>query len=222
MIFKKFLYAIGRDWGSRVTGGASVPLTILAFFANTPTQRIVWAVFALACFGYASFRIWGAEYRRAESAEAKLTVSPRPWVAIDGYEGVYAEDVETGEEYLVETLRIVNRGDAPAISIEIPPIQFTNRTARLLAPLPTLGPGDSVETRIINLRYVLEGIQEKTPKVIGRSWSVRIPLTIGYRDPKHAHWETKHAVLYNVMGISFGIVHPNEPQEWSVGVNGEA
>ena len=220
MIFKKFLYAIGRDWGSLVTGSASVPLVIVAFFANTPTQRVVWAIFALVCFGYASFRVWAAEYRRAESAEGKLAAIPRPWVAVDGYEGFYAEDSETGEEHLVETLRVVNRGDAPAVSIDIPSIQFTNRTARLLTPLPTLGPGESIETRIMNLRYVLEAVKAKTPTVQGQSWSAHLPLTIGYRDPNHAYWETKQVIIYTVMGIRFSILHPNEPQESSVGVNG--
>jgi hypothetical protein len=220
MIFKKFLYAIGRDWGSLVTGGASLPLIILAFFANTPTQRVVWAVFAIACFGYASFRIWAAEYRRAETAESKLADIPRPWVVVDGYESFYAEGAETGEEHLVETLRVVNRGDAPAVSIDIPTVQFTNRTARLLTPLPTLGPGESIETRILNLRYVMEAAKAKTPTVQGQSWSARLPLTIAYRDPSHAHWETRQEIIYTVMGISFGILHSTEPQESSMDVNG--
>jgi hypothetical protein len=222
MIFKKFLSAILRDWGSRVTGVASVPLTIAAFWANTPTQRILWAAFALACFGYASFRIWVAEYRRAETAEAKLKSNPHPWVAVDDYDGVYEEDAGTGKEALFETLRIVNRGDAPAVNIEISPIQFTNRTARLLTSLQTLAPGESTNAQIINLRYILEGVQTKTPKVIGRSWSVRIPLTVKYRDLNHTQWETKHAVLYNATGISFSIVNPNEPLEWSPGIDGKA
>lgn len=215
MIFLKFFYAVGRDWGAIVTGVACVPLTVLAFWADTPIQRIVWTIFALACFIMASFRVWVSEYRRAESAEARLNSKPRPWVTIDGYEGVYAEDAETGEEHLVETLNIVNRGGASAVSIEMPPIELFGRTARLLVPLPTLGPGESTEARILNLKYVLDGIQEKVPKVRGRSWSVRIPLIIEYRDPNHYRWETAHAISYNVMGISFGIAHPNEPQEWT-------
>jgi len=222
MIFKKFLYAIVRHWSSLVTGGLSVPVTILAFFTNTPTLRTLWAVFALACFGYTSFRVWVEEYRRAESAEGKLATIPRPWVVVDGYEGVYTEDAETGEEYLVENLRIVNRGNAPAVSVDIPSIQFTNRTARLLTPLPTLGPGESIETQILNLRYVMEAVKAKTPTIQGQSWSAGLPLTIGYRDPNHAHWETKQVIIYTVMGISFSILHPYEPQESSVGVNGAA
>ena len=207
--------AVCRDWGALVTGVASVPLTVLAFWADTPTHRIAWSIFALACFFMASFRVWVTEYRRAESAEARLTGKSRPWVTIDGYEGVYAEDGGTGEEYLVETLRVVNMGGASAVSIEIPPIQLLGRTGRLLVPLPTLGPGESTEARILNLKYVLDGVKEKVPKVRGTPWSVRIPLTVHYRDASHDRWETDHVISYSVKGISFSIVHPNEPQEWT-------
>jgi hypothetical protein len=217
MMFREFLYAIWRDWGSLITGGASVPLIVLAFFANTPTQKAVWAVFAIACFGYASFRVWAAEYCRAETAEGKLITLPRPWVVIDGYESSWAEDAETREEYLIETLHIVNRGDVAAVSIAIPSIKSYNRTARLLSPLPTLGPGESTETRILNLRHVMEAVKMNTPTVLGQSWSARLNLTITYRDPSHAHWETTQEVVYTVMGISFGILHSAEPRESRMG-----
>ena len=215
MIVRKFFYAISRDWGSLVTGIASIPLTLLAFWANTPIQRIAWILFALTCFTIASFRIWVAEYRRAERAKTQLTDQPRPWVTIDGCEGVYAEDDQTGEECLVETLHIVNRGGASAVSIEMPPIQLIGRTARLLHPLPTLGPGQSTDAQIINLQHVLRGVCDKVPKVKGRPRSVRIPLTVEYRDLNHGRWTTDHAITYNVMGISFGIAHSNEPEEWT-------
>lgn len=145
----------------------------------------------------------------------RLTSQPRPWVTIDGYKGVYEEDDETGEEYLVETLHIVNRGDASAVNIVIPPIHLLDRKARLLNPLPTLGPGESIDARILYLRYVLERVNKEVPKVMGRPWSVRIPLTVEYRDLNHRRWATDHAITFNVMGISISIVHPNEPEEWT-------
>lgn len=219
MIFKKFLYAIVRHWSSLVTGGLSVPITILALFANTPTLRTLWAIFALACFGYTSFRVWADEYRRAEIAESKLATSrPRPWVVVDGYEGVYTEDSETGEEYLAETVRFVNRGGAAAVSIESPSIKFGNRTASFFRALPTLGPGESVETQILNLRHVMEAVKTATPTIQGQSWSAHLPLTIEYRDTNHARWVTNQAIVFTVRGISFSILYENEPQESSIGV----
>jgi hypothetical protein len=213
MIFKKFLYAIAHHWSSLVTGGLSIPITILALFTETPTLRALWAIFALACFGYTSFRVWADEYRRAESAEGKLATIPRPWVVVDGYEGFYAEAAETGQEHLAETVRIVNRGDATAVSIDMPSVQFGNRSARILTPLPTLGPGESIEIQIINLHRVMEAVKAATPTIKDQSWSACLPLTIRYRDPKHANWETNQAIIYTVMGINFSILHPNEPQE---------
>ena len=188
---------------------------MLAFWADTLTYRIIWAIFALACFIVASFRVWVTEYRRAESAEARLTDKSRPLITIDGYKGVYEEDVGTGEEHLFEMLSVVNRGDASAVSIKIPSIQLLGRTARLLVPLPTLGPGESTEARILNLKYALDGVNEKVPKVRGNPWSIRIPLTVHYRDASHDRLETDHAISYSVRGISFSIVHPNEPQKWT-------
>jgi hypothetical protein len=208
MIFKKFLYAIARHWSSLVTGGLSIPITVLAFFTNTPTLRTLWAVFAFVCFGYTSFRVWADEYRRAESAEGKFATIPRPFLVLDGYESVHVENAETGEEYLAEKVHIVNRGDAAAVSIEMSPVQFGSRTARFLKTLPTLGPGESIESEILNLRCVMEAVSAQTPKIPGQSFSARLPLTLKYRDPSHAHWETKQEIIYSLMDISFSILHP--------------
>jgi hypothetical protein len=147
--------------------------------------------------------------------ELQLADQPRPWVIIDRYDP-YIEVDETGKEYLAGTLHIVNRGKAPAINIEIPRIQYRNRTANLLSPLPTsLGPDQSIDAQILNLEYVLKEINRDTPKVRGRSWSVRRPLTVEYYDLNHVRWTTDHAITFNARGISIDIVHPNEPQEWT-------
>lgn len=177
---------------------------------NTPPQItayfVVWLVILTLVIAPAC--LW-------HELELQLTGQSRPWAIIDGYEGVYAADDETVEEYLVETLHIVNRGNSPAASIAIRPVQRLGRTARLLSPLPTLGPNESTDARILNLKYMLERVNQEVPKVMGRPWSVRIPLTVEYYDLNHVRWMTDHAISFNAMGISIDIAHPNEPQEWT-------
>ncbi|MEO8379144.1 MAG: hypothetical protein ABI779_05730 [Acidobacteriota bacterium] len=208
MLIRKFFGAVVRDWGSLVTGAASVPLTIAAFYAQTTAQRTLWAIFAFVCFVVAAYRIWAMEYRRAEDAETRLS-NARPWVTIDGYSGVYHEDDETGEEYLVETLNVVNRGAAPAVSISLPAIEMVGQTARLLGAIPSLGPNEHVEVRILHLDHLLDCVKKKVgPPPRGQTWSVRIPVSVEYRDLVHRSFRTEHAVSCTARGIRIEIVHP--------------
>lgn len=59
-------------------------------------------------------------------AETALASSARPWVIIDSYSAEDLED-EFGEEYLSEKIRIVNRGQAPAVNITVPDLQFLGK-----------------------------------------------------------------------------------------------
>jgi hypothetical protein len=150
--------------------------------------------------------------------ELHLAEQPRPWVIIDHYDFAYIKDDETGEESPAETLHIVNRGGAPAVSIKIPPIAIEGigRKAELLKQDRFfLDPGESRTAQILNLKYVLEKVNQRRQKVIGRPWFVRIPLTVEYYDRNNVRWTTDHAITFNVRGISIDIVHPNEPQEWT-------
>jgi hypothetical protein len=215
-MLRKFLRAVSRDWGSRITGAASIPLTVLALWADTPLQRWAWAVFAITCLLVALFRIWVFEYRRAEDAEVKLKTPPRPWLIIDRYSSETFEDEETGQEGVWETIHVVNRGQAPAVSIVIPEIHLAGRRTRLLRPLPTLGPGESTDAAISNLYQTLAYGLSKVPLTHSKDPRIlRIPLIIEYHDLDHRRWTTEHAVSYSVFGISFEVIHPNEVQEWT-------
>ena len=215
-MLKKFLRAVSRDWASLVTGGLSIPLTVLAFWAKTPLHRTLWAFFAITCFLIASFRTWAFEYRRADTAEAQLATPPRPWVTVDGYSSEFVQDEETGEEYLWETVHLVNRGQAPAVSIVIFEIHLGRRTARPWRPLPTLGLGEAIDVEIQNLREALERVFPKIPMPQkGGRKSLRLPLVIEYRGLDHQRWTTEHTITYSVFGIAFAIAHPNDPQQWT-------
>ena len=141
--------------------------------------------------------------------------APRPFLTIDRYSGVWEEDDEYGQEYLVETLHVVNIGDEAAISIQIAPITILGRTASLLATPPTLAPAKDTDIRILNLKYVLDGVRDRTPKAKGQPLVVRLPLTIEYRDRYHKLWKTEHALVLSARGINIQLVHPNDPQVWT-------
>lgn len=224
-MFKNFLKAIGRDWISLVTGGASIPLTVLAFWADTPLQRTAWATFAIVCFIIASFRNWAFEYRRAEAYEERFTASARPWVIMDDYSFEYVQYDDIDEEHLSEKIRIVNRGQAPAVNITIPDLQFCGSKARVVGAIPTLGPGESTDVKILNLCKMLEGLRDKLRKSMPESAekkskliryrSLLLPCLIEYRSLDHRQWSTNHAILFQGNSITFSIVSPNDSKQWT-------
>lgn len=59
-----FIRSFWPDWMARMTGGASLVLTLWGIVWNHPIKR--WHVFlaAFVCYFLASFRVWQKEYRR--------------------------------------------------------------------------------------------------------------------------------------------------------------
>jgi hypothetical protein len=158
----------------------------------------------------------GAVSTLSGTGEAQSAIPPRPWLAIDDYTAGIVEDEETGQEYFWERIHLVNRGEAPAVSIMVPEIHLAGRRARLLRSLPTLGSGEDIDVEISNLRQTLErGLRKMPQSPIRKPKVLRIPLVIKYHDLNHKQWTTEHAISYSVWGVSFTVVHPSEPQEWT-------
>jgi hypothetical protein len=149
------------------------------------------------------------------AAGEQLAATPRPWVTIDGYSAGLFEDEETGEEDLRERVRIVNRGEAPAVSIVIPKIRFARRSARLQSPLPTLGPGEAIDAEISSLRTTLDRVYRKMPDPPKGPKTLRFPWIIEYRGLDHNRWTTEHEIFFDGWNIRISIVHPSEPQQWT-------
>jgi hypothetical protein len=137
-------------------------------------------------------------------------------LTIDGYSSEAFEDEETGQVGVWEKIRVVNRGQAPAVSIVIPEIHIAGWGTRMLRPLPTLGPGESTDAAISNLCQTLSRGLSKVPPPHNKGLrSLRIPLVIEYHDLDHRRWTTEHAISYSAFGVSFEVIHPNEVQEWT-------
>lgn len=153
------------------------------------------------------------------AVEAEVGNPPRPWVLIDRY---YSETIELEEDdqwYLLEKVHIVNRGNATAVNIVIPEIHFAGRWTRVLMPLTTLGPDESTEVEMSGLKQTLDRVQAKVRESglqarKGGPWSLCLRLVVEYRDLGHKSWVTEQTIRYNIFGIRFALIHPNEPQQW--------
>jgi hypothetical protein len=212
-ILFKFLGAAIRGWPS-FFGLMSVAALILLCLAKGEVEIRISGLAAFACLLSFSIFAWASEYRRAERVEAEAMREPRPLITVEGY-SAEKDALERGEEYLVEKLRVVNKGDAPALGISMRPLQISGRTARSFAPIAGLDPGQSTEIRILNLRRTLERAAEKSTKSKGHSLSVRLPLIVEYRDSRNQQWITDHVVLFGIDGIGMDVVRANEPPKWS-------
>jgi hypothetical protein len=64
-----FVRSFWPDWMARMSGGASIVLTVWGIVWDHPIKR--WHVFlaAFVCYFFASFRVWQKEYRRRRQAE---------------------------------------------------------------------------------------------------------------------------------------------------------
>lgn len=147
------------------------------------------------------------------AAETQFVKLPRPWVTIDDYERWFGEDKDTGEQYSWETIHIVNRGDAPAVSIVIPPIRLAPQSVRPMINLRTLGPGEAIDARISGLRAALERVYRKMPNPPEGRKTLCVPVVVEYRGLDHGSWTTEHAISFDGWTARIAIVH--EPQQWT-------
>jgi hypothetical protein len=155
----------------------------------------------------------------ASAVEADVGNPSRPLVLIDRYYSEIIEAEEDDQRYLLEKVGIVNRGNATAVNIVIPEIRFAGRWTRALIPLATLGPGESVDVEISNLKETLDHVHTKVRESglqaqKGGPWFLCLRLVVEYRDLSHKSWATEQTLQYSAFGISFAIINPNEPQQW--------
>jgi hypothetical protein len=212
-VMRDFVFAIVRNRLSVFSCIAVILCISLSFWTQNDVQIRIFSLLAIVFLFLGLSRAWAAEYVRAEK-KGESRQESRPRVSVDEYFAV-KDNGEQDEEYLVETLRISNKGDAPAIGVSMRPIQLFGRTARLFASIPNLEPGETKEIRILNLRHTLERAAEKATKSKGHALFVRLPMTIEYRDAQKERWIAEHIVLSGVDGVSIDIVRANKSPEWT-------
>jgi hypothetical protein len=74
--FQNFCRSFFVEWGTAMSGILSVPLSISTFFVPSDRGKLALALTALACFIYASYRVWRVQRLNVISLEAELEASP--------------------------------------------------------------------------------------------------------------------------------------------------
>jgi hypothetical protein len=68
-----FLSALVKNWASAVSGGLSVPFTILAIYLTNPNTKAIFAVLATCGVLTASYQLWALERGERVKIQEKLT-----------------------------------------------------------------------------------------------------------------------------------------------------
>jgi hypothetical protein len=72
-----FFKSVWSDWLARITGGLSVPFTILSFFDFSPTTKYLFIITAITGLVVTVFRLWVKEYQIAHRNALQFRLTPK-------------------------------------------------------------------------------------------------------------------------------------------------
>jgi hypothetical protein len=67
-----FARVIWEDWGSRVSGGLSVPFTALALFSKADYGKVIWGVLAILGILTTIYQVWSKERKKVVELQSKI------------------------------------------------------------------------------------------------------------------------------------------------------
>jgi len=69
---REFMSVIWEDWGTRVTGGLSVPFTVMALISKADYAKAIWGTCAFIGVLATIYQVWAKERGRVVNLEAEL------------------------------------------------------------------------------------------------------------------------------------------------------
>lgn len=130
--FSNFVRAFWGDWATLMSGGASVPFTLIAVFVPSAPVKILLAILAICCFGWSSYRVWrtervahmAVETRLLETEQAKVSLPPTPRASLviydDGQSRFYVDSQQENNPvathvYIELFVTIENKGNRNSV-----------------------------------------------------------------------------------------------------------
>jgi hypothetical protein len=114
--WKLFVLSIWRDWGARMCGPLTIPLTIAAFYVKADWQKALWSLAAIISLIYTSYRVWVNEHKAYVEAEKRIgdlsekLISQRPDFLLETGNACGQYDQGAGHTIVYVRVNILNRG----------------------------------------------------------------------------------------------------------------
>jgi len=86
---RDFIYALVKNWTSLVSGGLSVPFTILSIYSRSPNAKLIFALLAISGVFIASYKLWAEEREERIKNQDELEKLSK---TTDGLEIVFGGD----------------------------------------------------------------------------------------------------------------------------------
>lgn len=118
--FGLFFKAMFSEWGSALSGPASVPFTIFAFIASNNAQKVVYAAMAIILGYFSAYRIWAKVHAEKTALEARYA-DEKPTL---GLRIVYS--VSMAE------FQLLHLKGRPAVNVTIDPVRSLAGNQRLV------------------------------------------------------------------------------------------
>jgi len=157
-----FFRSMFSEWGSGLSGPASVPLAVAALWVTGGVQRVLYGSLAGILLLVSAYRIWTRQHDRAEKAEAELVCvrqkyfeeQPRLGLEINSFEGkrVWMEHNNP------VTILIKHLSGRVPTSVHFEPIQ--SRSARFILKFDSLPHIDSLQPKPMRFEIVEVGKPE--------------------------------------------------------------
>jgi hypothetical protein len=117
-----FIYALVKKWTSGVSGGLSVPFTIVAIYAPNPNTKLIFALLAVAGMVFASYSVWSGErderIKTQEALDDQTAKLGRPEITL----GLKSD--EKGRLWVC----LMNYSDRAAVNVKIDDISCGSQT----------------------------------------------------------------------------------------------
>jgi len=101
--FFDFLRALAAQWFSAMSGAASVPLAVAAYFIGNNTIKLALIATAVVCFVTASFQVWKAE------REARLKAEYAILDQLNEFSHCLVITAEVVDEFLIKGKNLIGR-----------------------------------------------------------------------------------------------------------------
>jgi len=193
-----FIYTLVKKWSSGVSGGLSVPFTVISIYVTNPNTKLIFALLAIAGMVFASYSLWSQEREERIKTQDEFDIQTaklgRPEITLG-----LKNDVETGQLWVC----LMNYSNRAAVNVRIDDIPCGVQTLGFINPPNQLTSGFSPNIQVYRVGERGESKLDIATTYIlnvkkGTHVFEPLQLAIRYTDTDAHEWVTFGRFRYNI------------------------